>query len=401
MRSFVSIAVTAISLTQYALAAPNGYGSGQCPPGRTAKAIYFQTNMPTGNSVVAIPIMSNGGLDTSKYSTHATGGNGSAGMEAMNVTAGPDPLFSQDAVVVKGHMLFATNAGSNTLTMFNIDPRHPTCLTMVGKPASTMGDFPVAVAYSKKLKTACVLNSGASDGVACYSVSARTGLKPLDKSARKFNIGQSTPPVGPTGTVSDIFFTPDSKSLIVMVKGNPPTNVAGFVAVFPVHNGKVSLTPVKSNPTGSVALFGSSMISNTDIIATDAGFGTMKLKLNPQTHAVVADVKTTIAGQAATCWTAFSAKTGSVYVTDIKMNRIEEVSASSGKVVSVLNFTNGNMGNIDDAVGGDFLYTLSPSTKKVDIAVVGLACGQGNMKELGTFSIANGANQFSQGLAIY
>ncbi|KAF3922241.1 hypothetical protein ABW20_dc0101736 [Dactylellina cionopaga] len=401
MHSFVSIVATAFSLAQYALATPSDYQSGQYPPGRPAKAIYFQTNMPTGNSVVAIPIMSNGGLDTSKYSTHATGGNGGAGMDAKNATAGPDALFSQDAVVVKDKMLFATNAGSNTLTMFNIDPRHPTCLTMVGNPAYTMGDFPVAVAYSKKLKTACVLNSGTSDGVACYSVSARTGLKPLDKNARKFNLGQSNPPVGATGTVSDIFFTPDSKSLIVMVKGNPVTSVAGFVAVFPVQNGKVSLTPVKSNPAGSVVLFGSSMISNTDIIATDAGFGTIKLTLNPQTHVVVTDVKNTIAGQAATCWTAFSPKTGSVYVTDIKMNRIEEINASSGKIVSVLNFTNGNTGNIDDVVGGDFLYSLSPSTGKVDIAVVSLAGGQGKMKELGTFSIANGANQFSSGLAVY
>ncbi|KAF3923277.1 hypothetical protein ABW21_db0201819 [Orbilia brochopaga] len=401
MVSLVLLAVTAFSLTQYVQASPTGYQSGQCPPGRPAKAIYFQTNSPTGNSVVAIPILPNGGLDTGKYSTHATSGNGSAGIDDKGATAGPDALFSQDSVIVQDNILLAVNAGSNTLTMFKIDRREPTCLTMVGEPAHTMGEFPVAVAYSKQLRIACALNAGASDGVACYSVSVRRGLKSLDKIARKLNLGQSTPPVGPTGTVSDIFFTPDSKSLVVMVKGNPPTNVTGFVAVYPVQDGKVSLTPVKSNPTGSVALFGSSMISNTDIIATDAGFGTIKLKLNPQTHEVVTDVKTPVLGQTATCWTAVSPKTKSVYVTDVKKNRIEEISMSSGKIVSALNFTNGNAGNIDDIVGGDFLYSLSPSSAKVDIAVVSLACGQGKMRELGTFSIANGANQFSQGLAIY
>ncbi|KAK6359223.1 hypothetical protein TWF696_000387 [Orbilia brochopaga] len=402
MRSFISIAVTAFSLTQYALGGPiNGPQSGRCPPGRPAKALYFQTNLPTGNSVVAIPILSNGGIHTGKWSAFATGGIGSAGREAENATAGPDALFSQDSVIVQDNMLFTTNAGSNTISMFRIDPRNPTCLTLVGEPACTLGEFPVAIAYSRRLRMACVVNAGAEDGVTCFSVSARTGLKPLDKSARKLNLGQSTPPLGPTGTVSDIFFTPDSKSLIVMVKGDPPTNVTGFVAVYPVQNGKVSSVPVKSNPTGSVALFGSSMISNTDIIATDAGFGTMKLSLNPQTHEVVADVKTTIDGQVATCWTAFSPKIGSVFVTDIKMNRAQEISTSSGKVVSALNFTNGNGGNIDNIVGGDFLYSLSPSTGKVDIAVISLGCGQGQMKELGTFSIANGANQFSSGIAIY
>ncbi|KAF3920166.1 hypothetical protein AA313_de0204167 [Arthrobotrys entomopaga] len=400
MPSLISVTVTALSLTQYALAIPNGYHPGGCPPGKTAKALYFQTNMPTGNSIVAVPILPNGGLDTSKYTTHATGGNGMAGLGADNTMAGPDSLFSQDSVIVNGNLLFATNAGSNTVSMFTINPSDPACLDRVGEPAPTLGDFPVAVAYSAHLQTACVLNSGASDGVACYCV-GRNGLDLLDRSARKLNIGQTTPPVGPVGTVSDIFFTPDSKSLIVLVKGNPGTGAMGFVAVYPVVNGKVSMTPVKSNPTGSLVLFGASMISNTDIVATDAGFGTIKLTLNPRTHVVVADVKTTIAGQAATCWSAFSKKTGSVYVTDIKMNRIEEISAASGKSVSALNLTNSNAGNTDNVVGGDFLYNLSPSTGKVDIAVVGLSCGQGKMKELGTFSIAGGPNQLSSGIAVY
>src|SRR5947207_7717037 len=99
--------------------------------------------------------------------------------------------------------------------MFNIDPVDPTCLQLVGRPVSTLGDFPVAVAYSPHLRMACVVNGGAKDGVTCFSVDAAKGLDTLDTAPRPFNIGQSTPPSGPLGTVSDIFFAPDNSSLIV------------------------------------------------------------------------------------------------------------------------------------------------------------------------------------------
>lgn len=50
-------------------------------------------------------------------------------------------------------MLFTINAGSNTVVMFRIDPEDPTHLTMVGSPASTMGEVPVSVDYSDELHT--------------------------------------------------------------------------------------------------------------------------------------------------------------------------------------------------------------------------------------------------------
>jgi hypothetical protein len=48
--------------------------------------------------------------------------------------------------------LFTVNSGSNTFSMFFIekhDPQHP---TLVGSPASTMGEFPQTLAYSPHLK---------------------------------------------------------------------------------------------------------------------------------------------------------------------------------------------------------------------------------------------------------
>ena len=45
----------------------------------------------------------------------------------------------------------AVNAGSNTLSLFKIDPADPTKLTKVGNDADTLGEFPVSVAFSQKL----------------------------------------------------------------------------------------------------------------------------------------------------------------------------------------------------------------------------------------------------------
>ena len=109
-----------------------------------------------------------------------TGGNGSAGQVAA---PGPDALFSQDSVKVGGsvsivdvvdkkHLLtvsikfvFNVNAGSDTLTMFNINPQDPTILQMVGQPQYTQGDFPMAVAFNPKTNMTCVANGGANNGV--------------------------------------------------------------------------------------------------------------------------------------------------------------------------------------------------------------------------------------------
>lgn len=49
--------------------------------------------------------------------------------------------------------LFTVNAGSNTVSMFAIDPESPRHLRLVGKPVDTLGEFPQSVAYSPRLQT--------------------------------------------------------------------------------------------------------------------------------------------------------------------------------------------------------------------------------------------------------
>ena len=50
-------------------------------------------------------------------------------------------------------LLFTVNAGSNTVSVFNIPGNDPTHPELIGSPADTKGEFPQAVAYSPFLET--------------------------------------------------------------------------------------------------------------------------------------------------------------------------------------------------------------------------------------------------------
>lgn len=67
--------------------------------------------------------------------------------------------------------IFTVNAGDDTFSLFTIDGRDPTHPKLVGNALPTLGQTPVSVAYSDKLKTACALNSGSTAGITCFNIS--------------------------------------------------------------------------------------------------------------------------------------------------------------------------------------------------------------------------------------
>ena len=144
----------------------------------------------------------------------STGGKGASGIDGKTKEpAAPDALFSQSALKVEGNMLVAVNAGSNTLTMMTISADDPTQLTIVGSPVDTLGEFPATVALSAKNSLACVANTGAKAGLACFDADPKKGLTPLSQSLIEFPLGQTTPPVGPENTVSQALFNEDQSML--------------------------------------------------------------------------------------------------------------------------------------------------------------------------------------------
>src|SRR5262249_36756707 len=75
--------------------------------------VYTLTNQPSGNSVLVFHRTTGGAL--SFAGSFPTGGTG--------IGTGVDPLGSQGSVVLdkSGRFLFATNAGSNDVSVFAVD----------------------------------------------------------------------------------------------------------------------------------------------------------------------------------------------------------------------------------------------------------------------------------------
>jgi len=364
---------------------PNGK-----PGNGAAGAAYFMTNEPAGNFLVASAIGADGKL--TPVEAVWTGGKGGNGVPADKSPPGPDPLFTQDSVTVGGKFVFAVNAGSNTLSMFNIDPKNPTDIRLAGKPVDTAGEFPVAVAFSKKLNMACVVNGGAADGIACFKADAKKGLTPVPNTNRKLNIKQTTPPSGPPNTVSDIIFTEDESQLLVSVKGIPPT--PGRISAFAVNpnDGSLSATSVDSTPSkGGIVPFSMTNIPGKKaVLNTDAAVGFAVYDFSKGSNATSSIIP--IQGQGATCWSNFSPKTGTFFLTDIGTSTVTEVKVDdnlTGSIVKQYPLAKGSA-TIDNAIatigGNDFLYVLSPNVTAIDVLSLQAA---GQATKLQTVSFAS------------
>ncbi|CZT51042.1 uncharacterized protein RSE6_12125 [Rhynchosporium secalis] len=330
-----------------------------------AKTIYFITNAAE-NSIVALKVAMDGSL--SEGSVTPTGGAGMTRVDDKGDPVIPDSLFSQGAVKVSGNHIVSVNPGSNTISMFAISATDSTVLTMVGKPADTLGEFPVSVGLSASLSQACVANSGAKVGVTYFTMCPIVGLMPLDTCRRPFELNQTTPPVGPLNTVSQVFFNADSTKLMTIVKGDPTKNSTCFLSVFPVENKLVSTKETRSSPDGTAVLFGAALLPNSnEIFVTDASFGAATLSRS-DTNTASTLKSTKVLDQKATCWAAFSELTGTTFVTDVAANHLVEIDPTSGDIVKDLELTNGNPGLIDLVSARRFIYVLSPGNTTVGSA---------------------------------
>lgn len=116
--------------------------------------------------------------------------------------------------------------------MFAIDPQNPLALQKVGEDLQLPGEFPNTVAASEKNGLVCVGMTGQQAGVACADFSPE-GLGQVD-ALRGFQLNQTTPPVGPTNTVSQVFWSADESHLLATVKGDPEKGNNGFFSAYAV-----------------------------------------------------------------------------------------------------------------------------------------------------------------------
>jgi hypothetical protein len=296
-------------------------------------------------------------------------------------------------------MLFAVNAGSNSVSAFKISWENPTKLTLLGSPVITNGDFPVTIAVSSSLGIACVGNTGVHSGVSCASYS-ESGLGPFD-ALRPIPLGQTKPATGPLNGIADVFFTEDSSLLVVIVKGDTTAKHPGFVALYPVTGGKVSYWMTETHPAGTAVMFGSTIIPGTNnMLVSDASFGAAILSLFSLATPLAL---TNITDQKATCWATTSSVTGTGFVDDPVLSQLTEIDLTTGAIVSEVSDGNGGQGMIDMRAVGGRIYALSPGNGTVPAAVTvfDISGGSGTAKSIQNFPVKGAGDQNAEGLAVF
>jgi 6-phosphogluconolactonase (cycloisomerase 2 family) len=213
--------------------------------GRTGD-VYVLTNQPTGNSVMVFHRDATGML--SFVGSFASGGNGAG--------TGPDPLGSQGPVALSedDRLLFAVNAGSNSISVFGVSGDQLTLLNTV----SSGGVLPVSLTVRHNLLY--VLNAGGTPNISGFTISPATNhLVPLAGSSQNL-------PGGAAAAPAQVSFSTDGSVLVVTEKG---TNL---IDTFTLDDNSVAQPGVSFASSGTTP-FGFAFGQNNIAIVSDASGG--------------------------------------------------------------------------------------------------------------------------------
>jgi 6-phosphogluconolactonase (cycloisomerase 2 family) len=360
-------AVGLAALVAPAAAGADGYGGGWNPGGGD-HVVFVQTDSTSGNQVVAYDRAANGTL-TWKH-TYATGGLG-----GVLTGSAVDHLASQGSLTYdqRNNLLYAVNAGSNTVSVFSVWDDHLTLRQVV----NSGGSFPVSVAVHGNL--VYVLNAESGGTVQGYAV-AYGHLVPLPGSGRALGLNVAATPQF-TNTPGQIAFSPSGSQVIVTTKANGSdidvfgVGYRGYLSPAPVVNAEPGAVPfgVTFDQAGHLVVAESS--STTPAVATFA--------LNP--NGTVTQLALVPTGKAATCWIApaagflFASNAGSAAVSGYQEN-------SASGALSLLGATDTDPGTVDASASanGQFLYVQTGANGIVDEFHVN---GNGTLTEVGSVTV--------------
>jgi hypothetical protein len=369
MKSSIRLVLTAAVAVAVvgAFAAPAFAGTSGGVHG-AARAVFVQTDDPAGNTVVAYDRAVDGTLALA--ATYPTGGNG--GVLAGSVV---DHLASQGSLTydAESGLLFAVNAGSNSLSVFSARADRLHLLQVV----TSRGQFPVSVAVRDG--RVYVLNARAGGSVQGYAIFS-DHLYEIPGSHQALGLDKTATPEF-THTPGQVAFSPDGSKLIVTTKAN-----GNDVDVFRIgFYGELSKLVVNSEP-GTVP-FAVSFDRAGHLVVAEAGtnaLATFALH-NDGTLTPLATVAT---GQMATCWIA--AINGQFYASNAGSGTVSRVRSGPGGSLSFLDNTSTDPGTVDAApsANGHFLYVQTGANGIVDEYQVNPG---GSLTRIGSVTVADSA----------
>jgi 6-phosphogluconolactonase (cycloisomerase 2 family) len=310
--------------------------------------VFVQTDDPTGNQVVAYERAPDGTLTPA--GTYDTGGLG--GVLNGSVV---DHLASQGSLTYDpAHaLLYAVNAGSNTVSVFSVSGDTLSLDQVVGSG----GQFPVSVAVRGNL--VYVLNALGTGGIQGFQWSGGR-LVPVAGSNR--NLGLTIPgdTTQFTHTPGQIAFSPDGTALVVTTKAS--SNAIDVFHVGPF--GLPSAAPVVNSEPGTVP-FAVTFDAAGHLVVSNAGTNALaSYTLRPNGSTTLLDAVGT--GAAATCWVA-SAR-GYLYASNAGSATVSTFVTSVPGALTLLGSTPTDPGTVDAAstMYGRYLYVQTGGNGIVD-----------------------------------
>jgi 6-phosphogluconolactonase (cycloisomerase 2 family) len=329
-------------------------------PSNAAGAVFVMNNDASKNEVIAFERTANGTLGESvSYDTH---GRGSGGIT--------DPLESQGSLTLsQDHsLLFAVNAGSGSITIFNV---HKNGALNFLSTTPSGGAQPSAIAEFRGL--VYVLNSGGAGSLVGFNLGNGGQLRQI-KNSTAFLTGTTT------GGAS-LAFSPDGQFLVATER------VANNIDVFHVRpDGTLSPIVVNPNPapgTFSVAFApnGAAIVSETGPagVANGSAISSYKVNSNGTVTAITQSLATFAAGN---CWDAITPDGRWVYVSNSGSDNISGFNIlKDGTLTPIAGTILGNnpsgSHNVDIAVSADgkFVYTINSQSGNIGVFAINQSDG--------------------------
>ena len=317
-------------------------------------AVFTLTNEASGNRLAVFPRDGQGRIGTPSF--YPTGGNGSGG-----------GLGNQGAVALSAdsHLLYAVNAGSNSITVFQLGRQGPKALQVIGSG----GTRPISLTVSER--SLFVLNAGGAaggvDSIAGFSINEDGRVDPLNKSVMTFGAAN----VGP----AQISFNSEGNVLTVTEKG---TNSITLFAL----NGRGVPTVRKTVPASGRTPFGFAYTSD-DLLVVSEAFGgganasaVSSYDLNTFAGALSVITASAPDHQTAACWIAITADDEYAYTTNTGSGSVSGYRIGGNGKLTILNAdgVTGKTGKspTDAAIlGNKLLYILNSRDFTVSTFVIG------------------------------
>ncbi len=327
----------------------------------TPGAVYAMTNDPTHNEIVVFNRAADGTL--APAGAYETGGTGSGSFEQ----SGNGLILGEQAPNnLNGgyHYLYATNAGSNSISVFAVKSDG---LTLVSTTPSG-GLHPISVTVHRHvlyvLNAGDVMCTGSAPSITGFTVDAQGALTPIPGSTRPLS-------GNPVSGCSQVSFDPSGQVLVVSER------LADKLDTYLVDKDGVANGPIVNETTG-YGPFGFSFTQRGQLLTAE-NFGAVPLQGGAASYDINNDGTLTPNGPTArdgrsdTCWLVNTDNGKYAYTTNFGTGDISSFQVNPDGTLVLLNptagTTSGPTGASDEAFSGDshYLYARNAVTGTIDV----------------------------------